>query len=167
MNGTSCSIETFDCTVGPDVSVPSHLADRVRLHRECIGPTTHIDVRGLAFVDWPTLLQRAGLTGGRAPVFTKLDIEGFEYSVLSSMVAAMTRDAANGGGGPRSAAQLPLQIAFELHFRTNPGSRTLPWARRTVQVCGAQGCVSTPPGRNRVMPARCQTAEAPHAHMCV
>jgi len=96
---TPCNIEVFDCTVKNSVAPPASIAARTRLHRVCVDGANRTERRaGHAFLDWPSLLRLAGLTG--APLFLKIDVEGAEYELLSSMLAS---------------GLLPDQIALELH----------------------------------------------------
>ena len=55
-------------------------------HHLCIGPRTVVDAAGKRFVDWPTLLRKAGLNS--TPTYLKMEVEGFELGVLRSMVTA-------------------------------------------------------------------------------
>ena len=132
---TACKVHTFDCTVNDDVAVPADLRPRVTLHRVCIGErnfTTrrvypawrHLPERRATevFVDWPTVLALAEL-GMHPPSYLKMDIEGFEYGVLRSILRA-----AEVGGG----AALPDQIGVELHYKTR--FRELSWFGRYLSA---------------------------------
>ena len=63
-------------------------------------------------------MKAANLTS--APHYLKMDIEGFEYSVIRSIL--------------RSKTMMPDQIALEIHYRTSPGdkapSSVLNWSNR-------------------------------------
>ena len=65
-----------------------------------------------AFRTYETILKRLGIDQISA---MKMDIEGFEYSVLEPMLRSRP-------------SSLPLQIAFELHWQTQ--MTTLPWHHR-------------------------------------
>ena len=96
---TPCNIEVFDCTVKSSVSPPASIAARTRLHRVCVDGANRTEGRsGRVFLDWPSLLRLAGLSA--APSFLKIDVEGAEFELFSSMLAS---------------GVLPDQIALELH----------------------------------------------------
>ena len=78
----------------------------MRFHAQCIGANSSRDGR---FLDYPSLLAVAGLHN-EAPTMLKMDVEGFEWGVLRGLLHAGQRSA-------RVRAQLPLQIAFELHVQ--------------------------------------------------
>ena len=63
-------------------------------------------------MSWPSILKL--LKAKEAPLYLKMDIEGYEYEVLRSIVD--------------DGSLMPAQIALELHFRTN--MRLLPWHPR-------------------------------------
>lgn len=97
---TSCRVETFDCTVNEDVVPPEHLQSRVRLHRVCLSDHDFI-LNGLLFLSWDTINILTGVQ--TAPTFLKMDIEGYEFPVLKSIVD--------------SGKYLPHQIAVEIHTK--------------------------------------------------
>lgn len=96
---TSCRIETFDCTVRKNAKVPDVIKDRTRLHRVCLGDKDELR-GGKQFSTWDSLLTLVGIT--TAPTFLKMDIEGYEFEVMRSII--------------ESGKNLPLQIAMELHY---------------------------------------------------
>jgi hypothetical protein len=116
---TSCRVDTFDCTLAPDIRPPKDLSGRVQLHPYCVGATNmtiddNADATRRAakrqrgahgprvFLDWHSMLKSIGLDG--PPTFLKMDVEGFEYGVLRSMM--------------KHPSILPDQIALELHYQT-------------------------------------------------
>ena len=101
---TNCRIETFDCTV--DATVPPHIHNRTRFHSFCLGSKSgKIDQQ--TYMTLPQLNAKAGRNQG--PDYFKIDIEGFEWSVLKSLV----NDVYN---NPKLDAHLPLQIYGEFHL---------------------------------------------------
>mmetsp|Transcript_27085 Transcript_27085/g.45026 ORF Transcript_27085/g.45026 Transcript_27085/m.45026 type:complete len:299 (+) Transcript_27085:65-961(+) len=130
---TPCHIAVYDCTVALSVVVPMKLRDRVSLHRVCLGET-HVPKKSIAFevlnvslsgrmsyskadsqmefVNYSMLLERGGVL--KPPVLLKMDIEGFEWQVLPSLLA--------------SGALAPEQIAMELHYQTQ--MKQLSWFGR-------------------------------------
>jgi hypothetical protein len=107
----NCMIHTFDCTVHPDVKPPAEIASRTTLHRICIGAG---DARAndKPFMSWKSVMNLVGATA--PPLYLKMDIEGYEYQVLRSIVD--------------DGFLLPAQVALELHYTTAmPG---LPWHGR-------------------------------------
>jgi len=97
VKGTKCFVEIFDCTVDT-FSPPSSILSRVRTHKICLGRANEI-LDGLEFRTWDSLLQLTGLTTN--PNFLKMDIEGYEYAVMQSIL--------------NSGKNIPLQIAMEIH----------------------------------------------------
>lgn len=97
-----CNIETFDCTIPPDISPPLSISDRTRLHHICIGSSDFVGPNNQIFRSWTSMLRIINAT--QQPAYLKMDIEGFEYQVLRSMV--------------HQKHLLPIQIAFELHYET-------------------------------------------------
>jgi hypothetical protein len=95
---TGCHIHVFDCTVA-DPRVPLSLVDRVTFHSVCIDGEEGAYAR---------LVREAG---GVAPVWLKIDAEGFEWEFLSEMLTAEEM------GWPL----LPQQLSVEFH------TAFLPW----------------------------------------
>lgn len=62
---------------------------------------------GSQFWSWTALLSHVGLS--TAPVYVKLDIEGYEFPVIYSMVEEMRRS--------KSMHMLPKQMMVEVHNR--------------------------------------------------
>ena len=81
--GSRIQVHTYDCTMDKPATPPSF----VRFHDACLG-TKDVDysIRGTnrtrRFRSWESLLSLAGLN--RAPVYLKMDIEGFECSRVES-----------------------------------------------------------------------------------
>lgn len=99
INQTSCRVETFDCTMDKQIKPPKHLRHRVRLHPLCLSDRQYT-VEDREYVTWHQILEKVGLK--TAPTFLKMDIEGYEFPVLKSIIDA--------------GIQLPLQISMELHI---------------------------------------------------
>lgn len=98
---TRCRIHTFDCTSRD--SMPSRIRDRTTFHKICIGDKDFTDSNGLQYLSWEHVLKVAGIT--EAPAYLKMDIEGFEYTVMRDII--------------RSGHLMPEQIAMEIHWKTN------------------------------------------------
>lgn len=97
---TNCKIHTFDCVIPANTKPPKHLQDRVFFHPVCLSDRKYISEKGEVFVTWTDLHE---LTGTKvSPSFLKMDIEGYEFPVLRSII--------------ESGTQLPLQIAAEIHI---------------------------------------------------
>lgn len=127
---TNCSVEIFDCTVPrcsrSRVWPGSMRSGRVRYHRVCIGAEdsveestqirsdwqSHSSSGSFAFHSYSSILTRLELS---SVAVMKMDIEGFEYDVLTAMLRAQS-------------LALPSQIAFELHYQTQMTS--LRWRHR-------------------------------------
>jgi hypothetical protein len=95
---TKCFIEIFDCTVNT-FTPPAYIKSRIRTHKVCLGSKTEV-IEGRQFMNWTSLNALTGLSTN--PDFLKMDIEGYEYPVLHSIID--------------SGENFPLQIAMELHI---------------------------------------------------
>jgi hypothetical protein len=106
-----CTIHTFDCTVTPNVKPPPEIASRTTLHRVCIGSA---DKRtgNFTFMSWKSVMRL--IRASEPPLYLKMDIEGYEYQVLRSIID--------------DGFFMPAQIAFELHYTTS--MKGLPWYGR-------------------------------------
>lgn len=62
--------------------VTTNHSHRVKLHYKCLGAESSKDGK---FVDYKTMMNIAGVK--IAPAYLKMDIEGWEWAVLRSMVA--------------------------------------------------------------------------------
>ena len=85
-------------------------------HKICIGPRNEI-VQGKQFLNWYSLLNLTGTN--LAPTALKMDIEGFEWTVLREMITSSPHHL------------LPLSISFELHIFTSVSD--LIWHQRYRQ----------------------------------
>lgn len=92
LHRTNCSVFTFDCTVNGTVLGPRHHFIKVCLGNERMG-LRHPNIK--------TLQQIYQGLGHQFIDVLKMDIEGFEYDVLSSWAES---------------DNLPKQIIFELHW---------------------------------------------------
>ena len=110
---TSCITHVFDCTVASNVEPPSYTRGRVFLHKVCIGDGDFVSKESRHYLTWQSLLAHANIS--TTPSFVKMDIEGWEYSVLRNIID--------------SGKHIPDQIGFEMHFSTYP-MHNLHWTRR-------------------------------------
>lgn len=101
-----CRIETFDCTLSKDINPPYIIQSRTKLHHICIGDKDVVGENGWVFKTWTSILQHLNLK--TSPDFVKMDIEGYEYPVLTNMI--------------QTNYLLPVEIALELHFIVMPYS---------------------------------------------
>lgn len=119
---TKCTIHVFDCT--GDWKVPADISSRTTMHKKCIGISAKRD-----YQSYDELVALAS-SPPRAPSYLKMDIEGYEYSVLPDVLRS---------------AQRPSQIAAELHLVTY-FSATKEWvfnpATRLYHLVDEKGSVS-------------------------
>lgn len=101
---TNCMIHTFDCT--GDFPVPSHLKNRVIAYKLCLGDPKY----GTNFRTLQGLMRAANV---KRVSFLKMDIEGFEYDVLTNII-----NNANEILETNKMDIFPDQIAFEIHYLT-------------------------------------------------
>jgi len=105
---TKCMVHTFDCT--GDFTVPSRIKDRVKLHKTCIGNVS-------PYMPWDALAEKYGV-----PDYLKMDIEGWEWSILKQIAKSRLR---------------PKQVGVELHLcsyfspNNTPG---LPWVNTGIKA---------------------------------
>jgi len=117
---THCKIHTFDCSTPEDNHMPKGIKDRTTFYKACLGARDETDSDGMKFLSWNSTLKAAGLHD--SPDYLKMDIEGFEYGVLRSILRS-------------DSSTLPNQIAMEIHHKTygpesnNPAGK-LSWSGR-------------------------------------
>jgi hypothetical protein len=114
----SCQIHTFDCysassSSSGTVTIPQELKESVSSHRMCISSKDE-HVGGKEMLTWSSLLKK--LDVNVAPTALKIDIEGYEWSVLREMMRSSP------------IALLPQTISVRLYVRT-PHSQ-LGWSAR-------------------------------------
>lgn len=160
---TRSHIAVFDCTVANATNKP--LTQRVSFHRYCVGDEaaesaqfrTYATIAQIALEAAaeasPATARRYGGSGGNGLgriALLKADIEGWEWLVLDQVLAA----------GP---AALPIQIAVELHLKTQPW-RNVPGFRVPSPVwhwpMGRSGSAVLEDGANRLRLLRTQMADA-------
>jgi hypothetical protein len=108
---TLCNIYVFDCTV--QLEVPPELRSRVYAIQVCIGNRTFTADNGWHFATWTDALSSNGIW---RVSHLKMDIEGYEYEVLESILAST------------SEREWPLQVSLELHYETQ--MKALAWHSR-------------------------------------
>lgn len=130
-----CNVSTFDCTVDQPVRIPQGLHAHLSFFYHCLGrpPTPNRSqflyvpdrrwskryfkaghLQPGAFLSYRQLLTKMYGATPRAPPLVKMDIEGYEWSILPELAQSPFR---------------PLQLQFELHLQTQmPG---LAWFGRT------------------------------------
>lgn len=114
---TNCRTHTFDCTIGKPSKKPSQ--ESVLFYPHCISDADKI-MNERSYLSYSSIWTKTGMKG--APKLLKIDVEGFEYDVLTSML----RDAKDLGED-----MLPEQISIELHSATK--MYDLPWLLRNRQ----------------------------------
>lgn len=134
---TKCRIDAFDCTVSEGAGPPKNIQQRTTLHRTCLASKPHKDVHvahdavysvtprsvGLNSIDAQTV-QFTSVPGlnklARAPegaTYFKMDIEGFEWSILKGMVRwASANHLGTSMDSTSRHAALPKQIFAEFHL---------------------------------------------------
>ena len=109
-DNTNCQVHTFDCT--GNFHVPSRIKERVTLHKICIGSEP-----APMFLNWDEVVGQFG-----KPDYLKMDIEGWEWSVLHQIAESKIK---------------PGQIAVEIHLcsyfmpSNNPGK---PWTKTNFKA---------------------------------
>ena len=123
----TCRIETLDCTISKNTKPPAKIASRTTFHHVCIGSHDNVTSTGQVFMSWPSILRL--VKAKEAPLHLKMDIEGYEYEVLRSII--------NDGSQRRSRSSCT----------TRPRCACCPG------TIGARGRLSSPPSWNHGVPA--------------
>jgi hypothetical protein len=110
VSSTTCRVFTFDCTV--DGKVPANLHDRVSFHPICLGKSQQEN--DPKFMSLKKIME---LLGHDYITLLKADIEGYEFDLFHQLLI-------NDG------IELPEQIAFEMHHRTQMDG--LDWYGREI-----------------------------------
>jgi hypothetical protein len=116
---TSCTVHTFDCTLEGGKPKRKPATDRVKFYNYCIA-SHNKTISGRMYGKFFELWNKAGIPS--APKLVKIDVEGFEYDVLTAMISEHLNN-------PNQAKFLPEQIIVELHWATKMSD--LPWLLRT------------------------------------
>lgn len=134
---THCETHTFDCTLPnhepnkPDISTihfyPTCISHKYKKIEE--GGNTR------TYLTYAQTVEKAGLI--HPPTLLKMDVEGFEYDVLTQMLVDSSphlqkekndTSADTGGNNAIEKEMLPQQISVELHYATRMFD--LPWMGR-------------------------------------
>lgn len=110
---TNCLVYIFDCTVN-NWKIPKEIITRVKYFSVCLGEYDTI-TDGRKFESYKSILR---YSKGRKPKLMKIDIEGYEYDAISTMLfdARKVRIEENKD-------ILPDQIAMEVHNYRSPQRR--------------------------------------------
>jgi len=117
MQKTPCEVHTFDCT-GPPTRFAKPKNDRLHFHHVCLGTEHEDEVAPEACTGknmkcgatWTLLEMQQRLGHDRIDLF-KIDIEGFEWPLLTSWPLLVEEDLSR-------QVVLPMQILVEVHYRT-------------------------------------------------
>lgn len=93
-----CRILTFDCTSKD--TMPDRIRSRTTFYNFCVDREDRLGEKRHKYMTWQTLMKNANIR--RRPDILKIDIEGYEYSVLPAILAV-----------PQSLQ--PHQILMEMH----------------------------------------------------
>ena len=118
--GTQCTVFTFDCTITPR-KMPDYIKKRVKFHNICVGSSD----RTVGGQEFRTLGSMMRMLGHDAVTLLKMDVEGYEYDVLYSL---LRRD------DQWAYARLPHQISIELHYQAGKKAIGLGWYGRYLTV---------------------------------
>eukprot|EP00928_Gymnodinium_smaydae_P044721 TRINITY_DN29843_c0_g1_i1.p1 TRINITY_DN29843_c0_g1~~TRINITY_DN29843_c0_g1_i1.p1 ORF type:complete len:276 (+),score=12.54 TRINITY_DN29843_c0_g1_i1:470-1297(+) len=109
-----CIMHTFDCTV-KDSLKPNN--DNIHFYPYCIAS---VNDERKQYRTYSKLIHTANMT--KPPVLFKIDVEGFEYEVMTQML----QEARDSG----TTALLPAQVSIELHYATR--MLNIPWKLRSL-----------------------------------
>lgn len=112
-----CTIHTFDCTLNGGKPKHKPSDDRLIFYDYCIGDENLDASDGKRYRTYSEFVRIAGVPSH--PKLLKMDVEGFEYDVFTSMVRS-------------DGDTLPEQIIVELHWASK--MTNLPWVLRTRQT---------------------------------
>jgi hypothetical protein len=105
-----CTTHTFDCTLKDGIARKKPDDERIHFHNICAGDSNY-ELGKMKFRTYQELLKIAGVMS--PPTLLKMDIEGFEFDVLTAMLNAGSTTIAE-----EQQLMLPQQIAVELHYQT-------------------------------------------------
>ncbi|CAB9525116.1 expressed unknown protein [Seminavis robusta] len=139
-----CVTHTFDCTL--ENGTPKQKPDRddIRFYNYCIDSKERKDEHGRHYITYFDIVQKAQLKV--PPHMFKIDVEGYEYDVFSSMIQQANSDdemtiiTKNSDGTTNTAHHqpsywLPQQIMVELHWATRmTGVSWMPRSRTTAEI---------------------------------
>lgn len=98
---TNCHVHVFDCT--KEFAVPKHMQERVKFTELCVGVASDAAKK---FVTWREMMVMGaigvGLPVGTVPIMAKMDVEGWEFPVLTALASD-------------SHPILPMQLLVEVH----------------------------------------------------
>ncbi len=117
-NQTNCITHTFDCTV-KNPRKPN--IDSIHFYPYCVSDTKKKKSDGREYMTYFNMIEQTGMT--QAPALFKMDVEGFEFDVLTQML----NEAIEG----KKTHLLPAQISVELHYTTR--MYDLAWYQRQLQ----------------------------------
>jgi len=117
-----CHTHTFDCTIQTPKRKPA--SENATFYSVCVAGEDRTEPSsGRQYMTYPKLWELTGMKGGGK--LLKMDIEGFEYDVLTSMMpSSLTNDDDD--------SYLPEQIIVELHYASR--MYDLPWMLRSRQA---------------------------------
>ena len=120
VSSTNCITHTFDCTMNKDPKKPS--SENIYFYNICISDKNMKNVEdNRQYATYITLMEEHAKLN-RAPTLFKMDVEGFEFSVLTQML----HDAHE----YNKMHLLPNQISVELHYASR--MYDLPWMLRSI-----------------------------------
>jgi len=102
---TRCMVHTFDCTIKEPKHKP--VSPQITFYSKCIDGKEHM-TEGRSFTTYDRLLEISNLT--KAPDYFKMDVEGYEYDVLTDMIRRANE--------MNQVHLLPTQLQIEFHFQT-------------------------------------------------
>jgi Methyltransferase domain len=112
-----CTTHTFDCTL-PNGGQPKRkpIRENIRFYDYCLAGASYNETNGRKYLSYVDMLHVAGIVQ-TPPAYFKIDVEGFEYDIFTSMIATSPKQL------------LPSQIQVELHWATRMTG--LSWMPRT------------------------------------
>lgn len=101
---TDCKIHTFDCTVAQP-NKPRNPS--IQFYPYCLGKQDK-NISNREYMSYFSMLKKANINS--APKLLKIDVEGFEYDIFTSMLLEANSN--------NMRHLLPQQVAMELHYST-------------------------------------------------
>ncbi|CAB9503676.1 expressed unknown protein [Seminavis robusta] len=148
-----CITHTFDCTLQNGTPKRKPDRDDIRFYNYCIDGVERKDEHGRHFITYFDIVQKAQLQA--PPMMFKIDVEGFEFDVFSSMIQqansndeiaiiSKPSDGANSTAHHTPSYWLPQQIMVELHWATRmTGISWMPRTRTTAEIALLSGMMYT------------------------
>ena len=119
---SKCTIETFDCTC--NAIIPPAIANRTKFYKKCVSSSNNMNTKHWEFATYHEAMDLINSNypidrPKKGPEYLKIDVEGFEWAFLRSIVIHNSQH-------PELEYLMPLQIYGEFHLAQDSDSKNDP-----------------------------------------